>query len=580
MLPLHSKNNNMKKLGICFCVSITFLLVTSCDLMKDVTYSVTPDPLELKGDNLEFSVSVKIPEKGLSKKVRAEITPSLGSTSLGTWEVQGEKVTGNGTSISFQSGGVATFDMKVPYAPEMEAADLMISGKVFKGKKEKSKEAIPATKIADATIITPLLVNRAFKTSIIPDNFEREVKKVMEAKINFERGKFVIRPNELKDMDVVELVNWVKKNKKNPNIIINSIEIKGYASPDGEESRNSTLSEDRANAGKKAMLDVFKKAKISVLSNPSNYSTSKFGEDFEGFKKQLAATKSIDDNYKALFIRAVEMQGTADQKEQMLKDLGKSYEKLEKEVFPAIRRSVIVLNYTEIGLTDEELSARAVSNPSSLTVEELLYTAENLMTNVNDKVALYSTGTQTYATDSRVHNNSGVALFLNSKFSAASAAFEKANQLSVNFATLNNLAASAMINGDRAGARKFTTQAKKASSDENSAVAYNTAILDLLDGNYPDALKGFTSESFNKALAEVLSGKLELAKSTLKKVTANALTHYLSAIIAARSGESVDAVVNHLKNAFAMSPELKVKASKDREFLKFMQNTTFTSAVN
>ncbi|MBM3418944.1 MAG: hypothetical protein FJY17_08520 [Bacteroidetes bacterium] len=571
----------MKKLGICFCVSITFLLVTSCDLMKDVTYSVTPDPLELKGDNLEFSVSVKIPEKGLSKKVRAEITPSLGSTSLGTWEVQGEKVTGNGTSISFQSGGVATFDMKVPYAPEMEASDLVISGKVFKGKKEKSKEAIPETKIADATIITPLLVNRAFKTITIPDNFKREVKKVMEAKINFERGKFVIRPNEMKDADIVEMLNWVKKNQKNPNIIINSIEIKGYASPDGEESRNSTLSKDRANAGKKAMLDVFKKAKISVLSNTSNYSTSQFGEDFEGFKKQLAATKSIDDNYKALFIRAVEMQGTADQKEQMLKDLGKSYEKLEKEVFPAIRRSVIVLNYTEIGLSDDELSARAVSNPSSLTVEELLYTAEKLITNVNDKVTLYSTGVQTFATDPRVHNNSGVALLLNSKFSDASAAFEKANQINANPVTTNNLAASAMINGDRAGARKLITQARKNVSAENSAdMAYNAAILDLLDGNYPAAVSGFSGASFNKALSEVLSGKLELARTTLKQVSADAMTNYLSAIIAARSGESVDAVVNHLKNAFAMNPNLKSKASKDREFLKFMKDQTFTSAVN
>jgi hypothetical protein len=58
------------------------------------------------------------------------------------------------------------------------------------------------------------------------------------------------------------------------------------------------------------------------------------------------------------------------------------------------------------------------------------------------------------------------------------------------------------------------------------------------------------------------------------------MTHYLSAVIAARSGESVDAVVNHLKSAFASNPSLKEKASKDREFIKFMKDGTFTSAVN
>ncbi|MBM3453783.1 MAG: hypothetical protein FJX80_01395 [Bacteroidetes bacterium] len=571
----------MNRLVVFVVSSIIFSAISACDLMKDVTYVVTPNPLELKGDNLEFSVDVTIPEKGISKKVRAELAPTLGSTTLGTWEIQGEKVTGNGTSISFQSGGVAKFDMKIPYTPDMEAADLVVSGKVFKGKKEKSKEAIASIKIADATIITPLLVNRAFKTITIPDKLERKVQKVIEAKINFARGKFEIRPNEMKDADIVEMLNWVKKNQKNPKIEINSIEIKGYASPDGEELKNTDLSKNRAEAGKNAIIGVFKKEKIALLSNASKYTTSQFGEDFEGFKKQLALSKTIDDNYKALFIRAVEMQGTADQKEQMLKDLGKSYENLEKEVFPAIRRTVIVLTYTETGLTDDELRTRAVSSPSSLTVEELLFTAEKLITNVNDKVALYSTGIQMYAADPRVQNNSGVALFLNSKFGDALAAFEKANQINPDPVTSNNLAASAMINGDRADARKLITQARKNVSAENSAdMAYNAAILDLLDGNYPAAVSGFSGASFNKALSEVLSGKLELARTTLKQVSADAMTNYLSAIIAARSGESVDAVVNHLKNAFAMNPNLKSKASKDREFLKFMKDQTFTSAVN
>ncbi len=42
-------------------VGIVAILVSSCDLLKDVTYSVTPNPLELHGDNVKVAVTVTIP---------------------------------------------------------------------------------------------------------------------------------------------------------------------------------------------------------------------------------------------------------------------------------------------------------------------------------------------------------------------------------------------------------------------------------------------------------------------------------------------------------------------------------------
>ena len=142
-------------------VGIVAILVSSCDLLKDVTYSVTPNPLELHGDNVKVAVTVTIPEKGIKKKAKAEITPKLGSYAIGTWFVNGEKVTENGTTINFKNGGTATFEQTIPYLPEMEAADLVITGQIYKQTKE--KDALPETKIADAPIITPYLVNNPFK---------------------------------------------------------------------------------------------------------------------------------------------------------------------------------------------------------------------------------------------------------------------------------------------------------------------------------------------------------------------------------------------------------------------------------
>ena len=44
-------------------------------------------------------------------------------------------------------------------------------------------------------------------------------------------------------------------------INIKTISVVGYASPEGEEDKNNTLSNDRAEAGKKAAMEVAKKAK-------------------------------------------------------------------------------------------------------------------------------------------------------------------------------------------------------------------------------------------------------------------------------------------------------------------------------
>jgi hypothetical protein len=86
--------------------------------------------------------------------------------------------------------------------------------------------------------------------------------------------------------------------------------------------------------------------------------------------------------------------------------------------------------------------------------------------------------------------------------------------------------------------------------------------------------------SFNKALAQVLDGKLDAASSTLDAAPQKdeAIAFYLRAIIAARKGND-NGVVNNLQSAFAKDGSLKAKAAKDREFIKYFENTAFSSIV-
>lgn len=562
------KKQSIKALAL---IAISSAFVTSCDLLKDLNYKVTPSPLEMHADSVRVKVEVMFPEKGIKKKASAEITPMLGTTALKTVTVQGEKVSGNGTVIQYKPGGKMVYTDVVAYKPEFENAELMITGKVFKGGKEK-KDKFTDTKIADGTIITPYLVAKNFKVIYEKDAFVRTNEKSYVAQINFEKGKSVVKPAELKDKDMVDFVNWMKSAETNPKIAIKAINITGFASPEGEVGKNDNLSMDRATAAKTASISQAKKVG-STAGQLEIYNLVGKGEDFDGFKKELQAS-SINEDEKNLVIRVLEMHKDPTMRETEMRNMGKTFTELDKDIFPKLRRSEISTVYDLTGYSDEELKAVSISNPDTLTIEELLFAA-TLTNDLNEKARLYTIATKNYANDHRGFNNLGVVNFYQNKVADALANFEKANNLKDNAIAKNNLAAIAGLNGDRAKAAKLLTQAKGAGSEVN----YNNGIINIQAGKYADAVTNFGTEaSFNKALAQLLNNSSAEAMKTvdLSLDKESARGFYLKAIAAARMDKS-EAVMSNLKNAISKDASFKTKAGKDREFLKFATDATFMS---
>lgn len=548
-------------------------LVSSCDLLKGLEYKVTPSPLEMHGDSVRVHVDVTFPPKGIRKKVSAEITPMLGNQALKTVTVQGEKVTGNGSVINFKSGGNFAYEDLVAYKPEMEVAELKVTGKVTKGKKEKPG-VFQEKKIADGTIITPLLVNKDYKVIIEKDQFTRVTEQTFSAQINYERGKSLVRPGELKDKDIVALVDLLKTAQSNPKIAIKSINITGYASPEGEENKNNTLSTDRAESAKAAAINLAKAAKNAAVETIS-FNLNGRGEDYEGFKRELQASKMNDDE-KNLVIRVLEMHSDPVTRETEMRNMGKTFKYLDDNIFPKLRRAEISIVYDLTGYTDEELKTLSTTKPESLKIEELLFAA-TITNDLNTKLQIYAAAQKNFPQDARAHNNVGAVLYMQNKPADAKTNFEKANALSDNAIHKNNLGACAGVAGDRAKAKQLFAQAKGAGSE----VGYNTGILQIMDGKYPEAVSSFGGDaSFNKALAELLNNTVDNANKTLDKSTdkESAQGFYLKAVASARQN-NVDATVSNLKNAFSKDSSLKAKAAKDREFLKFTENATFSGAV-
>jgi len=554
------------------------IFMASCSLVKDFTYTVNPNPAEMHGDSVRLSISVMVPEKGIQKKVKAEISPKIGNTTFGTWTIQGEKVTGNGRTVLFKPGGTTTFEMVVPYSDDMAVADITISGKVFKGLKE--KKSLPVIKIADGTIITPFMVKKEFRMIYEDDNYIFEENKTQNVTINFDRGQSLVKDSELNNKKMKDFTNWLSTVQANPKITITSINITGYASPDGVENRNQSLSQQRTESVRSTFITIMKKAKIKSHSDSSNYVLDPKGEDFIGFQDQLSKTNSILQNEKDLIIRTIQMNTDLDKREEAIKNLGKTWVELEKDVFPKIRRAEIQVNYIEKGLTDEEITQALQNDTVILGIEHLLYAGKNLANDLNQKVKIYELATSNFSSDFRAHNNLGAVLFNQNRMSDAKTSFEKANSIKDNASSKNNLAGVALLNGNKAQAIKLMAQTKSVSAKNSSLLLYNNAILNIMSGNYSKAESNLNEDSFNKALALILQGKLPQATKVLNAIPTTPESFYLKAIVAARSGESVDAVVTNLKQAFAKDSNLKTKASKDREFLKFMNDAIFTAAVN
>ncbi len=552
-------------------VAVSGMVATSCDLLKDLDYTVTPDPLEMHGDSVAVKVDITFPEKGIKKKAYADITPTLGSTSLKTIRVQGEKATGNGEVIQYKPGGKVTYTDVVPYKADMEATDLMVTGKVYKGEKEKAQ--IDPTKIADATIITPYLVNKDFKVIIAKDQFKRVTPETQFAQINYDKGKFNVKPGEMKQDDIKELEAFLADAQTNPKIEVTGVNVTGFASPEGEEDKNNTLSNDRSGSGKEATMKVAKAAKHEGAQGDI-YSLKGSGEDYVGFKRELEADTKMNEDDKNLVLRVLETIKDPVEREKAMRDMGKTFTYLDKNIFPILRRAEIVVNYDKTGFSDEEMKEYSKSKPDTMNLEELLFCA-TLYTDLNEKLRVYKIAEERYPDDYRTSNNVGAVLYMMNKVSEAKAKFEKSNAAKDNPIAKNNLGAVAGVGGDRTKAMDLFKQASGAGSEVN----YNKGILNIQDGDYADAVSNLGSEaSFNKALAQLLNGSPADATQTID-ASADATTaqgYYLKAVSAARQ-DNLQELVNNLKSAIAKDGAWKAKAAKDREFIKYMENASFTA---
>ena len=519
----------------------------------------TPEPLILRGDQVELEVTGRFPAKYFGKKVSIEATPVLtwegGSASFDSEGFQGEDAAGNFTVVPFEAGKSFSYSSSVPFDPAMEdAAELAVRISGTQGNKSATFEPFV---VGAGVITTPLWVRSDDQFIPVEDNFQRVITYTEEVTVNYSVNSSTVRSSELRDEDWKALKDLIQLSVDADSVTITGARIESYASPEGEITLNEDLASDRANSASGAITREMKRKKLAV--DDAFFTLVPKGEDWQGFKSLMQASNIEDKN---LILRVLEMYSDKNKREEEIRNIAKTYKEIEKDILPELRRSQVVVSYDVEGYTDEELKDYSMNQPDILTADELLYAA-TLFADMNDKLTVYQSAARVHADDFRGYNNAGWCLAQMGRMNQAGELFAQALELERNKAVVNNVAALTRQDGDIDGAMKLLNEAAGAGPE----VGYNKGIILIQKGDYASAISNMGRvSSVNVALAKMLNGDAAGAKTTLENADDDsAVASYVMAVACARLNDSAG-VKKHLGEALAKDPDLRKKAEKDLEF--------------
>lgn len=560
-----NKNSIMKRKKFLFyAAAAAALTMTSCSKLGKLTdenFTVVPTPLELIGNEVPATINGTFPVKYMKKKAVVTVTPVLkyegGETVGQSATFQGEKVEGNGTTINYKMGGVYTMKSNFAYVDQMMNSDLYAR---FDAKLGNKTVSIPEVKIGYGVLATSQLLSRCnMNGSTAPDAFQRIIEQKQEANIKFLINQANLRASELNSVSIKDLGKILREiNDNEETRALQNIEVSAYASPDGKYAINEKLAEKRQDVSANYLKGELKKIQMKA-----DVDTKFTAEDWDGFQ-ELISKSSLQD--KEVILRVLSMYKDPEEREQQIRNMSEVFTDIKESILPELRRARLIVNYEIIGRSDDQILAQYDQDPSKLSVEELVYGANKLVSDDQTRQKWNETVAAQYPSDYRPLNNLAQMAIANGQPEMAQAYLKKAASINKNAPEVNtNLALLALKDGDVATAESYL--AKGSGSENFKEVMGN---LNIAKGNYTQAASDLQGVQTNSAaLAQILAKDYTSAKNTLASIkNADAITSYLQAILAARTGDA-STVTSALASAIRQDPTLAERAANDYEFVKY-----------
>ncbi len=565
----------MKNFTRLFVILLAAVLMSGCSSLGKmkknsnlVKYEITPKVLETHAGIVAAQVKATYPEKYFDKNATLKITPVLvyegGETVFDELLfAQGEKIMANNKPVSW-TGGTISWSGDVNYKPEMKVSEFML--RFVAEKKGKTLEFDPI-KLADGVIATSTLVEDHPMPISLKDSYQRIVPEQKMADILYNINRSDIRPAELKSADIQALKDYIALVMQNERMEVKGVTASSYASPDGPLTLNEKLSVERGKAAEKYLKKEY--GKIPELSELfANQTTA---EDWDGFKNLVQESSMAD---KELILRVLSMYQDPAVREREIKNMSTAYEALADQILPQLRRSKFIVDVNLIGLSDAEILDAIKNDPSTLSLEQMLY-ASTLTEDPKEMLKYYTMAAEKEPKCFRAWNNIGWVNLTMGNPEAAMVALEKAKALKNDDNVKANMGFATLMQGDIKAASEYFNSMSAATPESR----FGLGTIAIHDGKYDQAVNLLGDKpSMNLALAQLLKGDINKAKTTMESVEPCkcGAPSYLKAVIAARLDDK-NGVVNNLRDAIGYNSDWKNYARTDLEFAKLFMDDTFVS---
>ncbi|MDR3268832.1 MAG: DUF3868 domain-containing protein [Tannerella sp.] len=204
---------------------------------------------------------------------------------------------------------------------------------------------------------------------LVPDKEqEKRRSEIEKAYLDFPQGKSDIDPYFRNNRTELDKINqMIVKIATDGDITVNSVEMRGYASPESSQGYNYELSSKRA----QAMREYF--ANMSTI--PSNlFRTGVGGEDWDGLKSLLKDYRVANKNE---ILRIINTVYDLDERERRIRKLssGQPYKQIFRDLYPKLRRVDCEINYIVRDFTLDEGKERIQKKPKLLSQNEMYQVA-------------------------------------------------------------------------------------------------------------------------------------------------------------------------------------------------------------
>ncbi|MDR1847628.1 MAG: hypothetical protein LBR17_05875 [Bacteroidales bacterium] len=594
------------------------LLFSGCSNIKkmqknhnQVRYQISPNPMEVNGDNVIVTINGNVPSGYFQKKAVVYLQPVLtwetGEVILTPMSLKGTKVDGNGKTIDQKTGGRFVYKDTVAYRPGMEGAKLTLNPIAYKAAAVNEADATRSealenkgaielgnVKIAEGINSTSNRVDLRGDMALEAPHYEVKESELMTSDIYFTVNLADLNwTNAInKKMDAKKGIDAMKSYIVN-NQVPKQIFVNAWASPEGEESFNIGLSKKRAETTVKlvdnmltdalkerAKVENIKKEDVDKYVSDAKkdvvITSNAKGEDWENFIRLVEGSSLKEKN---TVINVVKSQPDKVRREQEIRNMSVVFRQIEEDILPTLRRGEIAFNFSGVQKTDQEIAKMATTNPDNLTFDELMYAA-SLTHNYANKLKIYSTATERFTSEWAGWNNAGAVAFYLGQLEDAKRFLETANQISPdNAMVLNNLGLLSLALKDVSSANDYFNRASELGNEQADM---NKAIVSIKQGKYEEAAAKLDGRkcTYNLALIQLLTGNTGNAIRTLDCcMDQTSEVNYLRAVCYARL-DDVPSLIKNLREACEQEPAYKYQAKQDVEFKRYWSLIDFQNIVN